>query len=215
MDKREELGYLAHKLKECKERAKDLYTAKVRLTVEQVNLIEAALKQYVDSINRIDLMWNKVDFDTFGEDLCKVRHLLDKEYNVEDIYSEIKQPKRATMYSAGHDMYTPYSVEIPANETVVIYTGLTCNMPNHLVMNIYPRSSMGSKGLMLCTTVSVVDADYRGHIWVKVRNLGNEPIAIEKGEAFCQAIFSKYYIAFDDLVETIRQGGEGSTGRFS
>lgn len=56
-------------------------------------------------------------------------------------------------------------------------------------------------------------SDNEGHIWCKIRNEGNIPMAIKQGEGMCQAIFMPYLIADGDSLDegNIRNGGFGST----
>ena len=65
-----------------------------------------------------------------------------------------------------------------------------------------------NSGLFLCrrvnTTVCVVDSDYydnegnEGHIFVKMTNHSKHDCFIPKGQAYCQGIFNKYYLADND-----------------
>ena len=66
--------------------------------------------------------------------------------------------------------------------------------------------------------MGVIDSDYyfsdnEGHIFAKITNDSNEQktLTVEKQTAFMQGIFVEYGITVDDAVETIRNGGFGST----
>lgn len=137
---------------------------------------------------------------------------------------ELKQediivPKRATKGSAGYDFYLPYDISIKAKESVTVDTGIRCKIEDGYVLSLYPRSSLGFKyGLQLRNTVGVIDSDYYnadnyGHIKAKLINTGNEDITLEKGKAFMQGIFTKYYLAEEDEVREERKGGFGSTNK--
>ena len=72
--------------------------------------------------------------------------------------------------------------------------------------------------MQLNNTVGVIDSDYyysdnEGHIFAKITNDTNEnkTISIQKGNGFIQGIFLTYGITEDDDVNTIRNGGFGST----
>ena len=54
-------------------------------------------------------------FDTFGQT---------EEEKLQDIYEEIRLPKRATAGSAGYDFYTPVPLTVRPGETVKIPTCL-------------------------------------------------------------------------------------------
>ena len=84
---------------------------------------------------------------------------------------------------------------------------------------IYPRSGLGFKfRLQLNNTVGVIDSDYfysdnEGHIYIKMTNDSNEGkvVDVKAGQGIAQGIFMIYGITEDDDVETIRNGGFGST----
>lgn len=137
---------------------------------------------------------------------------------------ELKQediivPKRATKGSAGYDFYLPYDISIKAKESVTVDTGIRCKIEDGYVLSLYPRSSLGFKyGLQLRNTVGVIDSDYYnadnyGHIKAKLINTGNEDITLEKGKAFMQGIFTKYYLAEENEIREERKGGFGSTNK--
>lgn len=132
----------------------------------------------------------------------------------------LKRPQRATNYSAGYDIYAPYSFTLGPNEEIKVPTGIRAVMENGDVLLIVPRSGLGFKYYTrLANTLGVIDADYamsdnEGHIWVKIRNESQDKsFTINAGEAFCQGIFVKYLITDDDsdAIKSNRNGGFGST----
>ena len=137
----------------------------------------------------------------------------------ESAYSDIILPKRATSGSAGYDFFAPFSFSLNPNETIKVPTGIRCKINEGWVLSIYPRSSLGFKyRLTLDTTVGIIDSDYfnadnEGHIFVKMTNLGDKPLSVEKGKAFCQGIFTPYGITYDDDATSSRTGGIGSTDK--
>ncbi|MCF0217469.1 MAG: deoxyuridine 5'-triphosphate nucleotidohydrolase [Malacoplasma sp.] len=135
------------------------------------------------------------------------------------VYNDIKLPQRATKYSAGYDFYLPYDINLKPKQTIKIPTGIRVKIQSNYVLLLFPRSSLGFKYRMqLDNTIGVVDADYyraknEGHIFVKITNDNNEnkDLFLEKNTAFAQGIFINYGITIDDDVQTIREGGMGST----
>lgn len=138
---------------------------------------------------------------------------------VQQIYEDIKLPKRATIGSAGYDFYCPRDLTIMPGESVTIPTGIRIWMEDGWVLKLYPRSGLGFKyRLQLNNTVGIIDADYyhsdnEGHIFAKITNDTNEDktIVLKKGEGFMQGIFVEFGITVDDEVVEIRNGGLGST----
>ena len=136
-----------------------------------------------------------------------------------DMEYEIKLPKRSTKESAGYDIFAPVDIMLKPNEEVKIPTGLRVHMQKGEVLLIFPRSGLGFKYYTrLASTIPVIDSDYvnsdnEGHIWMKIRNEGNKDLFINKGEAFCQAIFMPFLLIDGDKFENgeVRNGGFGST----
>ena len=115
--------------------------------------------------------------------------------NIEEIYQNIQLPKRATKGSAGYDFHLPFAINLKKGDTIIIPTGIRCKMNQDLVLQIYPRSSLGFKyQLTLDNTVGIIDSDY-----------------YYAGKAFAQGVFVKFYKTIDDEAELTRSGGMGST----
>ena len=146
------------------------------------------------------------------------------DYSLEDakkIYEDIKLPLRATKYSAGYDFYSPFDFTLKPGETIKIPTGIRAKMREDYALFLLPRSGLGFKyRLQLNNTIGLIDADYfysdnEGHIFAKITNDSNEGkvISVKKGEAFIQGVFLSYGITEDDEVNSIRNGGFGSTSK--
>lgn len=139
----------------------------------------------------------------------------------ESTYDDILLPKRATVASAGYDFYLPTEVKIKPGKTIIIPTGIRCKMNQDIVLQVFPRSSLGFKyRLQLDNTVGIIDSDYynatnEGHIMIKLTNnsIENKELNLEKGSAFVQGIFLKYYTTIDDDTTENRIGGFGSTNK--
>ena len=137
----------------------------------------------------------------------------------EDIYQEIKLPRRATAGSAGYDFFAPVDVTLKPGETIKIPTGIRVEMEQEWVLKCYPRSGLGFKyRLQLNNTVGIIDSDYfysdnQGHMFVKMTNDTNEGRTVElsAGTGFAQGIFLPFGITVDDDCKDSRNGGFGST----
>lgn len=134
-------------------------------------------------------------------------------------YEEVKLPHRGTKYSAGYDVYMPFTLSLAAGATAKIPTGIRVALDEDKFLMIVPRSGLGFKyRLQLDNTVGVIDADYynsdnEGHIWIKITNDSRDGkvIEIKAGEAFAQGIIMQYFKTDDDDADGIRNGGFGST----
>lgn len=168
--------------------------------------------------------FEKVSLEEFMKDWCDTFGLdasdADTRREIEDIYSGIELPKRATTGSAGYDFFAPVKIKIAPGQTVKIPTGIRCQIDNNWVLKCYPRSGLGFKYRMqLDNTVGIIDSDYynsdnEGHIFIKVTNDSKRPfkiINVLRGEGFVQGIFVEYGITIDDEAAGVRNGGFGST----
>ena len=128
-------------------------------------------------------------------------------------------PARSTKTSAGYDFYAPYDFDIPAGESLMIWSQTKCYMEADDVLILMPRSSMGRYGIRFANTVGVIDSDYvdnpknEGEIAFPFVNTGNATWTVKKGDKIAQGIFTKYLVTDDDDVTAERTGGFGSTGR--
>lgn len=136
----------------------------------------------------------------------------------------INLPVRKTKNSAGYDIEAAEDIVVPkfsnGVKPTLIPTGIKAYMQNDEVLYLYNRSSNPKKkGLVLCNSVGVIDADYYGnedndgHIMFAFYNIGSEDITIKKGEAIGQGVFQKYLVTDDDNAEGTRSGGFGSTDK--
>lgn len=137
-------------------------------------------------------------------------------------YDEIKLPKQGTAHSAGMDFFTPFTIKIMPHAKGLIPTGVRWVTDVHnkdKMLTLYPRSGLGFKhGIRLMNTVGIVDADFcnsdnGGHIMIKLYNPSDEPITLNKGQAFAQGIITQYYICESAESSDSRTGGFGSTDR--
>lgn len=134
-------------------------------------------------------------------------------------YTDILLPKRGTKHSAGYDFYLPETVTIAPRESVLIWTDVKAYMLEDEVLKMHIRSSIGTKlGLVLKNGTGIIDSDYYsnvdndGNIGICLKNTNHsQEVTLMKGERIAQGIFEKYLIADDDLADSEREGGFGST----
>ena len=125
-------------------------------------------------------------------------------------------PRRATSGSCGYDLTSYEHCTISPGATKAVNTGVRVAVPTHLCAIVHGRSSLGKQGI--ATNTGIIDQDYRGIIYVSLRNGTNEPFVIKKGERVAQLLY--HVIATPELKlvasldETGRgEGGFGSTGK--
>lgn len=130
-------------------------------------------------------------------------------------------PTYGTAFSAGADLYAciDEKVTIKENETVMIHTGISVEIPQGFGGFVFARSSLGCKrGLAPANKVGVIDSDYRGEIMVGLHNHSGKTQEIEVGERIAQMVILPYasakFVLADGLTDTERgSGGFGSTGK--
>ena len=114
----------------------------------------------------------KVSFEQFKNDWSENDSIAE----LENIYENIKLPKRATSGSAGYDFYSPIDITLEPGKTIKIPTGIRVEICDGWVLKCYPRSGLGFKfRLQLNNTVGIIDSDYfnsdnEGHIFAKITN---------------------------------------------
>jgi dUTP pyrophosphatase len=176
------------------------------------------IELYMQNIRRM-ATFEKVSYEQWKKD---VSEYFDNENDIEEAYANIKLPKRATVGSAGYDLFNPlYKITLNQGETIKIPTGIRCKMDCDWALALYPRSGLGFKyRLQLDNSTGWVDADYynsdnEGHIFIKITNDSKQPKTCEipYGSAFAQGIFTMYGLTIDDDADGIRNGGFGSTSK--
>lgn len=131
---------------------------------------------------------------------------------------EIILPCRATNFSAGYDICCNESFNLMPGSTIVLYTDVKSKMKSDEVLKVYIRSSIAiKKDTILINKVGIIDSDYYsnpkndGNILLPLKNIGNVFQSFEKGERIAQGIFQKYLYIENDFINTVREGGVGST----
>lgn len=108
-------------------------------------------------------------------------------------------------------------VYINPNETILIPTGYKAAFDPDFVLKIYIRSSIGLNGLNLANQVGIIDSDYRGEIFIALKNNSDIAQFINHGDRIAQAMLEcivKPEIIADVVDPTARNdGGFGSTGK--
>ena len=119
-------------------------------------------------------------------------------------------------------------VVLQPNESKLLPTGISLRMYQFDCGGfIFPRSGLGSKGIVLRNTVGVIDPDYTGEIMLAVWNTRNEPVTIEPFQRVAQIVFlpvihpsvfyansTEYTLPDQEIKGVVTRGdkGFGSTG---
>jgi dUTP pyrophosphatase len=141
---------------------------------------------------------------------CEVRQKID--CKVED---KMYLPRRANPTDAGADLMSTETLEIYPGDQKLVGTGVATKIPEGYAGFVFNRSSQGKKGITIPHSVGVIDADYRGEIKVLLKNIGEDPYKIERGDRIAQLVIMPVLLPeFVDIWNDTQRGtgGFGSTG---
>lgn len=142
----------------------------------------------------------------------------------ESLKEEVKSRylETATSGSAGIDLRYcgGETLVLRPNECVTVKSGISIYIkkPEYVGL-IFPRSGLGSKGIVLGNLTGVIDSDYQGELMMSIWNRSDNIMEIEPSERVCQyLVVPRLQLDFDvveDFDETTDRGGNGygSSGR--
>ncbi|KAI6047066.1 dUTP pyrophosphatase [Pisolithus marmoratus] len=135
---------------------------------------------------------------------------------VKKLSDKARLPTRGSALAAGYDLYSAEDKVIPARGKAMVDTQLSIAVPPGTYGRVAPRSGLASK-FMIDTGAGVVDADYRGVIFVLLYNFSDTDFHVQEGDRIAQLILERIYtpevLEVESLDETARgTNGFGSTG---
>ncbi|KAG1773911.1 dUTPase-like protein [Suillus occidentalis] len=126
--------------------------------------------------------------DVAGYDIpAPVSQLLVKKHS-----DKAKIPTRGSSLAAGYDLYSAEKKVIPAHGKALVDTQLSIAVPAGTYGRVAPRSGLASK-FMIDTGAGVIDADYRGVVFVLLFNLSDKDFQVEEGDRMAQLIIERIY----------------------
>ncbi len=136
---------------------------------------------------------------------------------------DIHLPVRKTKNAAGYDVEAAENITIPpfklGGKPTLIPTGLKAYCMDDEWYMLANRSSGPKKGLVMCNSIGIIDADYYenetndGHFYFQYYNILDHDIEIKKGDVIGQVIFQKYLLVDNDEADGVRTGGFGTTDK--
>lgn len=126
-------------------------------------------------------------------------------------------PGQAHSSDAGHDVRCIEDFELSPGERKMVRTGLAMALPASWCCLVLARSGLAAKhGIMVVNGPGLIDAGYRDEVKVILLNSGDAPVSFASGDRIAQLMFQPVpavsFIEVDDLDETDRSGGFGSSG---
>jgi dUTP pyrophosphatase len=122
-------------------------------------------------------------------------------------------PMYQTKGSSGMDLHASHDEVIKPGERKWVGTGLHVQPPIGYEFQVRGRSSLAGK--YIDVHYGTIDSDFTHEVKVLVINNGYKEFIIEKGYRIAQMVLMKIELAQlteEDLEETERSGGFGSTG---
>ncbi|KAI0316119.1 dUTP diphosphatase [Amylostereum chailletii] len=143
--------------------------------------------------------------------IAPTSHLL-----IKRLSEKARLPTRGSALAAGYDLYSSEDKVIPARGKALVDTQISIAVPAGTYGRVAPRSGLASK-FMIDTGAGVIDADYRGVVFVLLFNLSEDDFVVKEGDRIAQLIIEKIetpdVMEVEDLDATLRgAGGFGSTG---
>lgn len=136
--------------------------------------------------------------------------------HIKKIKDDAVIPTRAHHNDAGIDLYTCGEYRVESGSSVKIGTGVALQIEEGCVGLIWDKSGVSSQGIK--TLGGVIDAGYRGEVFVTVHNLGEKEYTFEHGHKVAQLLIQKVefpeIIEVNELEDSARgEAGFGSTGK--
>lgn len=136
--------------------------------------------------------------------------------HIKKVHTNAKIPTFAHTTDAGMDFYTLESLTVAPMARAQVATGIAIQIPDGYVGLMWDKSGLShKKGLK--TLGGVIDAGYRGEVFIGVINLSEEPITFEAGDKVAQLLIQK--VEHPEIVEVVElteadrgMGAFGSTG---
>lgn len=127
-------------------------------------------------------------------------------------------PSRATVGSAGIDLAAAQEATVWPGRRVRIPTGFAVEVPSGAVGLICPRSGLAAThGITVLNAPGILDSDFRGEVGVILHNAGDLKFTVDRGDRIAQLVIVPMVdlscVETDELSDTSRVGGFGSTGR--
>ena len=120
-------------------------------------------------------------------------------------------PTRGSPDVAGYDLYSAEEKIVLAHRKTLIDTQISITTPPGTYGWIAPRSRLAAKN-MIAMGAEVIDADYRGVVFVLLFNHSDEDLKVKQGDWIAQLILEKIATPVIEQVENLDETVRGSQG---
>ena len=129
-----------------------------------------------------------------------------------------RMPTQGSENAAGFDLYAHTMRK--TDKYVEFGTGIRLQVPGGYMAGIFPRSSLSDTGYVLCNSVGVIDADFRGEVRLRFARIAGRdlPLSYQIGDRIGQLVLipipEVMFVEVAELDYTMRgSGGFGSSGK--
>lgn len=128
------------------------------------------------------------------------------------LHPDAKPPETANYGDAGLDLRTIEPATLKPGQRALLPTGLAFGIPYGYFGHIRPRSKLASKW-GLDVLAGVVDAGYRGQVYVSIINHGLSGVEIKAGDKVAQMIIQETHSDIQVVeVERLNESDRGAKG---
>jgi len=134
------------------------------------------------------------------------------------VHKDAQLPIYGSEGAACMDLFVVEDYLLHPGDVKLLGTGLAFEIPSGWELQIRPRGSAIKNQLIILNSPGTVDEDYRGEVFVGVKNIGSKDFVIMKGDRIAQMVLKEVIkielCEVNELSKTKRGGGKlGSTGR--
>ena len=128
------------------------------------------------------------------------------------LHSDMAQiPTPGSPDAAGYDLYSAEDTIVLAHGKATVNTQISIATPPGTYGRIAPRSGLAAKN-MIATGAGVIDADYRGVVFVLLFNHSDKDLEVKKGDRVAQLILEKIATPEIEQVNSLDETARGSQG---
>jgi len=123
-------------------------------------------------------------------------------------------PTRGTDYSVGMDITAIRVEKIISKNTVRYDTGISVQPPSGYYIELFPRSSLSSRGYVMGNSVGIIDPDYRGNLMIPLTKVDPNLPDIELPFKLGQLVLKKaeYFSMCEVNALSHTERGQGAFG---
>ena len=135
--------------------------------------------------------------------------IVNVKYFAETVFA--KEPQKATEESAGYDLFAAETKTILPGKKELVCFDLRWAIPKGFCGRIFPRSSLIREN-NVTVEAGLIDADYRGLIYVLLFNHSDRAFTMRTGERLAQVVFLKKFDVYFEKVSKKKDLGTTKRG---